>query len=92
MTFSKQIIRPKLTFSKEIIFLRGEEIGIFYTCEVFDVFELFEVGGGIKYASSNFANFEEFASAHITFSKVQANCSLVNRHFYILYLQSLQSE
>ena len=24
-------------------------IGIFYTCEVFDVFELFEVGGGIKY-------------------------------------------
>ena len=34
-----------MTFSKEIIFfLRGEEIGIFYTCEVFDVFELFEVG------------------------------------------------
>ena len=48
--FSKQIIRQKMTFSKEIIFLRGEGIGIFYTCEVFDVFELFEVGGGIKYA------------------------------------------
>ena len=39
-----------MTFSKEIIFLRGEGFGIFYTCEVFDVFELFEVGGGIKYA------------------------------------------
>ena len=49
MIFSKQIIRPKMTFSKEIIFLRGEGFGIFYTCEVFDVFELFEVGGGIKY-------------------------------------------
>ena len=35
---SKQIIRQKMTFSKEIIFLRGEGIGIFYTCEVFDVF------------------------------------------------------
>ena len=50
MIFSKQIIRPKMTFSKEIIFLRGEGFGIFYTCEVFDFFELFEVGGGIKYA------------------------------------------
>ena len=50
LTFSKQIIRQKMTFSKEIIFLRGEGFGIFYTCEVFDVFELFEVGGGIKYA------------------------------------------
>ena len=37
----------------------------------------------------NFANFEEFARDYITFSKAQANCSLVNRHFYILYLQSL---
>ena len=49
MIFSKQIIRQKMTFSKEIIFLRGEGIGIFYIY-VFDVFELFEVGGGIKYA------------------------------------------
>ena len=50
MIFSKQIIRPKMTFSKEIIFLREVGIGIFYIYEVFDVFELFEVGGGIKYA------------------------------------------
>ena len=49
MIFSKQIIRPKMTFSKEIIFLREVGIGIFYIY-VFDVFELFEVGGGIKYA------------------------------------------
>ena len=47
---SKQIIRQKMIFSKEIIFLRGERIGNFHSCEVFDVFELFEVGGGIKYA------------------------------------------
>ena len=40
----------EMIFSKEIIFLRGEGIGIFYTCEVFDVFELFEVRGGIKYS------------------------------------------
>ena len=29
-----------MTFSKEIIFLRGERIEIFYTCEVFEIFEV----------------------------------------------------